>query len=243
MQRFQHVLAALTVCVLLLIAPTSGSFRQIGQGAPPVAAGSGNFVAGEPGCGRVALIFNIGAGYPPALSVLDTLTSYNATATMFMMGWWVDYDPDAARTIASYGFPIGSHGNFPPELTSRSDEDVKNDLWGAEGAFNRVLGFSPGPWLTGFAGVSDDRVNEIAAELGYVTVGWDVETADWDPGVSAAMIYDRVMNNVYDGAIVELHLDASASAETTAVALPWIIEDLTARGYRLVTIPEMMQPC
>jgi peptidoglycan/xylan/chitin deacetylase (PgdA/CDA1 family) len=52
-----------------------------------------------------------------------------------------------------------------------------------------------------------------------------------------------VVGQVFDGAIVELHLDASTSVVSTAVALPWIIGDLRARGYRFVTIPQMTRPC
>ncbi|MCC6315195.1 MAG: polysaccharide deacetylase family sporulation protein PdaB, partial [Thermomicrobiales bacterium] len=89
----------------------------------------------------------------------------------------------------------------------------------------------------------DARVNDLANRLGYTMIGWDVETGDWDPNVSASTIYDRVINQVYDGAIVEMHLDASASAWTTAVALPWVIEDLSAQGYTFVTIPQMLQSC
>lgn len=210
---------------------------------PSVAAGVGDFVDGEPGCNRVALIFNIGAGYEPALSILDTLDAYQVSATMFPMGWWLDYLPDTARYLASFGHPLGSHGHLPPELTTRSDDDVKADIWAAEEAFYRVLGYGPEPIFTAFAGASDARVNAIASLLGYTMIGWEIETADWNPEVSASMIYDAVVNSVYDGGIIEMHLDASASADTTAVALPWVLDTLIGRGYRFVTIPELMQPC
>ncbi|MGI9254138.1 MAG: polysaccharide deacetylase family protein, partial [Thermomicrobiales bacterium] len=177
-----------------------------------VEAGVGDFFEGEPGCNRVAIIFNIGAGYEPAISVLDTLKAYEARATLFLMGWWLDNQPDTARYIATYGHPLGSHGNLPPELTARSDDDVKADIWATEEAFLRVLGYKPEPIMTAFAGASDYRVNGIASLLGYTMVGWEVETADWNPDVTASMIYDSVANNVYDGAIIEMHLDASTSA-------------------------------
>jgi peptidoglycan-N-acetylglucosamine deacetylase len=220
------------------ISPGSSPFRP-----REATAGVGDFVAGEPGCGRVALIFNVGSGYEPALSILDTLKSYDVAATMFLMGWWLDWAPDTAKYLASFGHPLGSHGNLPPEYTIRTDEDIKADIWATEEAFLRVLGYKPLPIITAFAGASDARVNAIAARLGYTMIGWKVETADWDPNVSATMIYDRVVNTVYDGGIVEMHIDSSASVRTTAVALPWIIEDLAAMGYRFVTIPEMMTGC
>ena len=51
------------------------------------------------------------------------------------------------------------------------------------------------------------------------------------------------MSSVHDGAIVELHLDGPASAESTGLALPRVIRDLRAQGYRFVSIPEMAAPC
>ena len=227
----------------LVVAVVLGAVVPLVGNGDVARAGEGAFVAGEPGCGRVALIFNIGVGYEPAFDVLDTLETYDVPVTMFMMGWWVDWDPASANAIAASGHPVGSHGNWPPELTLRTDAEVKADLWGAEEAFLRVLGKPPIPYLTGFAGASDGRVDRIASDLGYLTVGWTVDTADWDPNVSASSIYERVMNRIYDGAIVELHLDAAASTTTTAVALPWIIEDLQAQGFRFVTVPEMTRPC
>ena len=209
----------------------------------PAAAGVGDFYEGEPGCWRAAIIFNIGAGHEPALSILDTLEAYQVPVTMFLMGWWLDYMPDTARYIASFGHPLGSHGNLPPELTLRGDDDVKADIWATEEAFWRVLGYGPEPIFTAYAGASDARVNALAARLGYTMIGWEVETADWNPDVSASMIYNSVVNNIYDGGIIEMHLDASASADTTAVALPWVLDTLIERGYNLVTIPELMQSC
>lgn len=229
--------------VMLLLAALVVGAALPAVGHESARAGEGAFFEGEPGCDRIALIFNIGVGFEPAFDILDTLEADDVPATLFMMGWWLDWDPASARSIASYGLPIGSHGDWPPELTLRDDADVKADLWGAEEAFLRVLGEPPAPYLTGFAGGSDARVDEIAADLGYLTVGWTVDTADWDPSVSASAIHERVMDQAYDGAIVELHLDAAASTTTTAVALPWIIEDLRAQGYEFVTIPEMTRPC
>jgi peptidoglycan-N-acetylmuramic acid deacetylase len=242
MTRGRRAAAALLLALLLLAGPLLG-WGGLADGPLSARAGVGDFVAGQPGCGRVALIFNVGAGYEPALGMLDTLSAYGVPATFFLMGWWVDWYPGAAATIAAYGHPIGSHGNLPPELTSRSDEDIRNDVWAAEAAFERQLGFAPGPWFTAYAGASDWRVNALVAELGYTMIGWEVETGDWDPNVSADMIHSRVMTQVYDGAVVELHLDSAGSTYTTATALPWIIEDLTAQGYTLVTIPDLMTPC
>jgi hypothetical protein len=40
-----------------------------------------------------------------------------------------------------------------------------------------------------------------------------------------------------------MHLDAEQSIAGTAVALPWILDDLMGQGYRFVSIPEIAAGC
>ena len=199
--------------------------------------------AGTPGCSQVALMFNIGAGYDPAVGILDTLGAHGVTASMFVMGWLAEQNPWLVQQIAAWGHPVGSHGYIPPELTSRSDDDIAWDLQAASGALSWALGYGPGPWFTPYASASDDRVRSIASSLGLITVGWSVSSGDWDPGATADSIYGNAVNGAFDGAIIELHLDAQRSVDGTAVALPWIIDDLSAQGYNFVTIPQIASLC
>ena len=215
------------------------------RGYPPSAAAQTAFdlSAGTPGCSQVALMFNIGAGFDPAIGVLDTLGTYGASATMFVMGWLAEQNPWLVQQIAAWGHPVGSHGYVPPELTVRSDDDVAWDLQTASDTLAWALGYNPGPWFTPYASASDDRVRSIAGSLGLITVGWSISSGDWDPGATAESIYSSVVNSAFDGAIIELHLDAQRSVDGTAVALPWIIDDLSARGYSFVSVPQIADSC
>lgn len=202
-----------------------------------------DIVAGAPGCSQIALLFNIGAGFEPAVGILDTLGAYGVPATMFVMGWLAEQNPWLVQQIAAWGHPVGSHGYLPPELTVRSDDDVLWDLNAAAGALNWALGYYPGPWFTPYASASDERVRSLASSLGLITVGWSVGSNDWDPWATADSVYGNVVGGAFDGAIVELHLDAQQSVSATAVALPWIIADLSAQGYRFVTVPDIAAGC
>lgn len=191
----------------------------------------------------MALLFNVGSGYEPAWGMLDTLGAYGVPASMFVMGWLAEQNPALVQGIAAWGHTVGSHGYVPPELTLRSDDDIASDLGAASGALSWALGYHPGPWFTPFASASDERVRAIASSLGLVTVGWSVGSNDWDPGASADSIYANVVNGAHDGAIIELHLDAQRSIDGTAVALPWIINDLWAQGYQFVSVPTIANGC
>ena len=242
MQRFdrRRLLARAAAAASLA---ACGRGLGLGSGDRAAAQSAFDFVAGTPGCGWVALLFNVGASYEPATGILDTLGAYGVPGTFFVMGWLAEQNPSLPQTIAAWGQPIGSHGYLPPELTARSDDDVIWDLNTASGALEAALGYNPGPWFTPFAGASDERVRSLASSQGLITVGWGVDSEDWNPAATADGIYSRVVSGIYDGAIVELHMDAQRSIGGTAVALPWILDDLLAQGFRLVSVPEMISEC
>jgi peptidoglycan/xylan/chitin deacetylase (PgdA/CDA1 family) len=198
---------------------------------------------GEAGCKRIAIIFNVGIGDHPILGILDDLKDRDVPATVFLMGWWAEAHPKEARRIADLGFVIGSHGNQRTELTGLSDAQIGQDIAEANAAITAAIGEQPSPWFTAYSAASDDRTRGIVARTGYLPVEWKVPAADFGPGATAKSVYSRVMPSVYDGAIVEFHLDGPASATSTAVALPWIVEELRDDGYSFVTIPEMANPC
>jgi hypothetical protein len=200
-------------------------------------------VQGSPGCNRVAMIFNIGIGEPIQLRPLFWLQQRGIPATVFPMGWWAQAFPDDMRTIAMLGFPIGSHGDVRLNLTGFTDDEVVTDVKDSYSHIEQIIGTEPIPYFTPYAADSDERVRNIIARLGYLPVAWDVPADDWDSGITADHVYNRVVPNVEDGSIVEFHLDGPSTAESTAVALPEIVEALQAQGYRFVTIQEMAQPC
>jgi peptidoglycan/xylan/chitin deacetylase (PgdA/CDA1 family) len=233
------------VLLVFLVLPTSLGLVSAAPIEPVSIAPTGQFQfhQGEAGCGRVALIFNMGSGYEPATSILNTLANYGVRATMFPMGWFAEARPDILQWMSANGHVIGSHGYLGPELTLRTDWDVSNDIATSSSAIANAIGYWPAPWFTPFAGAADARVRALAAEQGYTTVSWGVSSNDWSFDATASSVYSNVMDNVYDGAIVELHFDSPTTTYSTAEALPWIIEDLSARGYSLVTVPELAQAC
>ncbi len=198
---------------------------------------------GEPGCQRVALIFNIGVGYEPASGILDTLDTERVPATMFVMGWWAAEHPPILERMAEEGYLIGSHGNWPQELTQLTDSEVEDDLETAAEAIEHATDKPPTPFFTPYAAAGDERVRAIVAASGYLPVAWEVPAADYGADATEDAVYERVMTEIYDGAIVELRLDGPASAESTGHALPRLIRDFRAQGYKFVTIPEMADPC
>lgn len=198
---------------------------------------------GTPGCNRIAFIFNIGVGYPLDTGVLDTLSAKDVPATMFVMGWWAEKNRSLLLRLASDGYVIGSHGYAQRELTPQSNAAVIQDIQKAKAAITNVLGSPPGPWFTPYAADIDNRVLNLIAGQGLTPVGWEISARDYDETAYESDVYARVVNNAYDGAIVEFHIDGPATRTSTGRALPRIIDTLRKRGYEFVTIPEMALRC
>jgi peptidoglycan/xylan/chitin deacetylase (PgdA/CDA1 family) len=198
---------------------------------------------GAVGCHRVALIFNIGIGDDPATEVLDLLAAEGVPATMFPMGWWAEQHPSILTRMVDEGYPVGSHGYAPYELSIRSREEVLADLHAATSAIEHATGAPINRLFTAYAAATNDRIRSIVAAEGFLPVQWKVPADDYGADATAEAVYSRVVDNIYDGAIVEFHLDGPASRVSTGVALPWIIGALRWEGYHFVTIPEMILDC
>ena len=189
---------------------------------PPIATGNG---------GIVYLTFDDGYGYPQ--QILDILNQNSVKASICMLGTVMANNQDLVRSYYNSGDVFCNHTYDHPYLTSLSDQQIRDELTSADNTFNQITGdhlrcFRP-PY-----GATNDRVNSIAAELGYRLLMWSVDTNDWR-GLNADAIYNNVATNVREGSIILFHNSNPATVE----ALPRIIEGLRNSGYTLSTIADM----
>jgi peptidoglycan/xylan/chitin deacetylase (PgdA/CDA1 family) len=87
-------------------------------------------------------------------------------------------------------------------------------------------------------GSVDGALFSLVRGMGMTTIGWDVDPRDWSmPGTGA--IVARVLSAVTPGAIVIMHDGGGPRGETVA-AVPRIVSALRERGYKLVTVPQLL---
>lgn len=205
--------------------------------------GTPYLLRGTPGCNRVAFLFNIGIGNEMQMQALEWLKANDVPATVFPMGWWAQQFPDDMKEIQDLGFLIGTHGDRRGNLPQYADEDIVKDLKDSATHIKQATGEDISSYFTPYAADMDERVRSIVAAQGYLPVAWEVSAADYGPDIDADYVFERVAPNVADGTIVEFHLDGPASAQSTAIALPWLVENLRNKGFTFVTIQDMAQPC
>jgi peptidoglycan/xylan/chitin deacetylase (PgdA/CDA1 family) len=210
------------------------------HGPPRVPAGEDEVLRGDPASPKLALVIRVGAGFEPAMNVVDTLNDKDYQTTFFITGEWAEAHPNLLTRIAANGHEVASLGHSIVDLTQVPDEAVRADLEEADRAIAGVIGRSTRPLWSPSAGARDGRVRAIAASLGYRPIAWTLDSGDRRPQGTAEDVYRRVMTGAVNGAIVMLHLDGPASTTATAAALPRLIDGLRAAGYHLVTVTDLL---
>jgi peptidoglycan/xylan/chitin deacetylase (PgdA/CDA1 family) len=184
---------------------------------------------------EVALSFDDGP-YPLTPSFVRMLRANGAVATFFMIG-----DQVTSRYRATLheelrdGDALGDHTYTHPDLVTAGG--VRSQLQRTIQAIRALSGYTPCVFRPPY-GDYDSSVLRTAAALGLASILWEVDPSDYTlPGVSA--IERRVLAQVRPGSIVLSH-DGGGPRGQTLAAYPDIIRALRARGYRFVTVPELL---
>ena len=196
--------------------------------------GTGAYLHG-PQRREVAIGFDDGPA-PDTPQFVTMLERSHAQATFFMIGDQVSasYRATLLRELRN-GDVLGDHTFTHPDLVA-SDE-VRAQLQKTIAAIRSLTGYTPCIFRPPY-GAYDQSVIQTARSLGLATVLWDVDPSDYTlPGTST--IVARVLEQVRPGSIIISH-DGGGPRGQTLAAYPTIISALRERGYRIVTIPQLL---
>jgi peptidoglycan/xylan/chitin deacetylase (PgdA/CDA1 family) len=207
---------------------------------PPPPPGAAEIARGDPGRPWIALTFDAGASLGPLPSILETLRQKDVRCTFFLTGDTLRRPeaPDLLRQMLAEGHEMGNHSDTHPLFTELTDEQIGRELAALEGMVVEITGISTKPYFRPPSGNRDDRVRRVVHENGYLNIYWTYHVWDWTADRTAEKILHSAIEGACNGAIVVLHV----GAQETADVLPTIIDELQARGYRLVTLSELLAP-
>lgn len=199
-----------------------------------VSAGAGA-VRGGPARKEVAVGFDDGP-WTDTGAFVTMLERAGVRASFFMIGRQVTpaFRSTLLRELRD-GDVLGDHTWSHPELT-RSPE-VRRQLQRTIDVIRAQTGYTPCIFRPPY-GAYDTSVLRTARSLGLATILWNDDPADWsDPGTGA--IVGRVLAQVRPGSIIISH-DGGGPRGQTLAAYPAIFAALHRRGYRVVTLLELL---
>jgi peptidoglycan/xylan/chitin deacetylase (PgdA/CDA1 family) len=186
---------------------------------------------------RIALTFDAGGPSTPTAQILDILARHHVHSTFFITGDWANLNPDLVRRIHNDGHEIGNHTMHHIDLRTLSDAQVCNELNQAEQVLSGITGVTTRPYFRAPYGGRDSRIWNLAANLGYRSVYWTIDTLDWESTATPDSITKRVMDGLRNGVIVLMHAGSNVEAQT----LDGLMTKIEQRGYQMVTVTEVLQ--
>jgi peptidoglycan/xylan/chitin deacetylase (PgdA/CDA1 family) len=187
----------------------------------------------------VALTFDDGPHpiYTPQL--LDILSKYHVKATFFMVGASMKRYPLIVKQVVAKGHSLGNHTyTHPLNLTVYPKTKIIQELSKGEVTISRfvrkpVFIFRPP------RGRLNQKVIRTATLKGYKIILWSI-CGDKRRLKSPESMARRVTQNIHAGDIILLHDGTFDSRWKDVEATDLIIGILLKKGYRFVTVPELL---
>ena len=177
----------------------------------------------------IALTFDDGpASYTDEL--LDVLKVNHAKATFFVLGSLVDEYPEALKKMVDYDFEIGNHSYSHPNLTTLSEDAIKQEIKSTKAKVKAITGVNIK--LVRPPGGNHDEVVRKAIKAPFIM--WSLDTLDWQ-SKNVKTVVEKVLNNVKDGDIVLMHDIHPTSLQAAKVLIP----TLSKAGVKMMTVSEL----
>ena len=188
----------------------------------------------------VALTYDDGPHPVFTPRLLDILDNYHVKATFFMIGKNMEAYPDIVREVVRRGHVIGNHTySHPLSIDLDTQAQVIRELDRCEQVIERLTG-SRAHLFRPPRGMVDGSVFTLADAEGYKTILWSV-CADNHDALTPQLMAQRVIKHNRPGGIILAHDGIFPTRWKDVAATPLIIEALKKRGYRFVTVPELLK--
>lgn len=196
------------------------------------------FYLGDPSKKMIYLTFDNGYENGYTAKVLDVLKKHKVPAVFFVTGHYLKTEPELVKRMVKEGHIVGNHSWYHPDLTTQSDNELKEELESVRLKVEELTGQKGMSYLRPPRGIFSERVLSKSKDLGYTTVFWSLAFIDWKVNDQKGWkyAYDNIMKQIHPGSILLLHTVSKDNAE----ALDQAITDLKKQGYIFKSIDELM---
>ena len=185
------------------------------------------------------LYLTFDAGYENGCTarILDVLGKHNVKAAFFLVGHYIQSNPDLVRRMATEGHTVANHSMHHPDMTKLSREEFQKELEDLEALYREITGGELGKFYRPPQGIYSEENLKQAKELGYHTVFWSLAYVDWnnDAQPSHQQAFDKLLPRTHNGAIILLH----STSETNAQILDELLTKWEELGYQFAPLSEL----
>ena len=189
------------------------------------------------------LYLTFDAGYENGCTakILDVLKKHKAPAAFFLVGHYMQSNPDLLKRMVAEGHTVGNHTMHHYDMSKLSQKAAfEKELTDLEDTYRQITGKELPKFYRPPQGIYSEENLQMAKELGYKTVFWSLAYVDWnnDSQPTAEYAFSKLLPRTHNGAVVLLH----STSATNAAILDELLTKWEQQGYRFAPISELFAP-
>lgn len=219
------------------------SFRE--NGKPPVGNATAKalkeynaYYVGDTDEKVIYLTFDAGFenGFTPA--ILDTLKKHDVKAAFFIVGHYLEEEPELVKRMIEEGHIVGNHTYHHPDMSKIQDaESFGKELTSLEELYKQVTGRDMQKYYRPPQGKFNEDNLTMANDMGYKTIFWSLAYADWyqDKQPTKEQAFEKLIPRIHPGAVVLLH----STSKTNSEILDELLTKWEEAGYTFKTLDDL----
>ena len=184
------------------------------------------------------LYLTFDAGYENGCTeqILDALAKHDAKAAFFLVGHYMQTNPDLVRRMAAEGHTVANHTMHHPDMSRKTGVEFDKELQDLETLYREVTGRELARFYRPPQGVYSEENLRQARSLGYRTVFWSLAYVDWQEAQpTREQALEKLLPRTHNSAVVLLH----STSRTNAQILDELLTRWEEMGYRFGTLEEL----
>lgn len=214
-----------------MAAPAPASAAAAGTSPQHLVAYSAAHVDGP----YIAITFDDGPNPETTPRLLKMLAQRGIKATFFVLGSRASASPEIIKQMIAEGHEVANHSWDHPQLPKIPVAAADKQIGDTNAAIERITGKSPLYVRPPYGAMTPALRAHLREKFGSTFVYWSVDPLDWKDR-NPQVIHDRIVANVHSGAIILVH----DIHPTTVDAMPKTFDDLLAKGYKFVTVSQLI---
>ncbi len=221
------------------------SFQE--EGKPPVAnatreelAQYGAWYAQDTQEKIIYLTFDCGYENGNTPAILSALKKHNAPATFFVVGNFVEDNPELVKQMISEGHTVGNHTMHHPDMSKIAQISAfEKEIGDLEHIFEEVTGQEISRYYRPPQGKYSEANLKMAQQLGYQTFFWSLAYVDWyeDQQPTKEEAFEKLLGRIHPGAIVLLH----NTSATNGAILDELLTKWEEMGYKFGCLKDLTE--
>lgn len=183
----------------------------------------------------IAITFDDGPNPETTPRLLKMLEQRGIKATFFVLGSRAVASPNIIKQMVAQGHEVANHSWDHPQLPKLSVAAADKQIADTNAAIEQITGQKIRNLRPPYGAMTPALRAHLREKYGSTFIYWSVDPLDWKDR-NPQLIHDRILNNVHAGAIILVH----DIHPTTVDAMPKTLDDLKARGFKFVTVSELI---